>query len=84
MIFAAGRNGPARVMARPEALVLGAEGVLARVKDTAFMGASTLVHLEAGGVSALARATGAAAPSEGEEVRVALDPAYCVVFSAER
>ena len=48
------------------------------------MGASTLVHLEAGGVPALARATGVAVPKAGDEVRVALDPAYCVVFSADR
>ncbi len=83
-IFAAGRNGPAQVMARPEALVLGAEGAPARVTGTAYMGASTLVRLEAGGVPALARSTGGAAPAVGDEVRVALDPAYCVVFAADR
>jgi len=83
VIFAAGRNGPARVMARPEALVIGAAGVAARVVDTAFMGGATLVHLEAGGVAALARAPGVAAPAVGAEVKVALDPAYCVVFSKD-
>jgi iron(III) transport system ATP-binding protein len=82
MIFAAGRNGPARVMARPEAFVLGAEGAPARVRDAAFMGPGSLLHLEAGGVSALARAPGAGGPKAGDEVRVTLDPAYCVVFAA--
>ena len=82
MIFAAGRNGPARVMARPEALVLSAEGTPARVVDAAFMGPASLLHLEAGGVSALARAQGANGPQPGDEVKVRLDPAYCVVFPA--
>ena len=33
-----------------------------------------------GGVSALARAPGADGPRPGDEVKVSLDPAYCVVF----
>jgi iron(III) transport system ATP-binding protein len=81
-VFAAGRNGPARVMARPEAFVLSGEGVTARVRDAAFMGPASLLRLEAGGVSALARAAGADGPRPGDEVKVMLDPAYCVVFPA--
>ncbi len=83
-IFAAGRNGPARVMARPEALVLAGEGTAALVTGASFMGAGALLRLEAGGVPALARWSGVAGPQVGDEVRVVLDPAYCVVFSSER
>ena len=83
-LFAAGRNGPAQVMARPEALILAAAGAPAVVTGTAFMGAATLVSLEAGGVRALARLPGTAAPNAGDAVRVVLDPTYCVVFSGDR
>jgi iron(III) transport system ATP-binding protein len=69
------------VMARPEALVLGAAGVSATVTDCRYAGATSVVTLEAAGVTAQARVTSANAPKVGEVVKVKLDPALCAVFA---
>jgi iron(III) transport system ATP-binding protein len=82
-VMAAGRNGPARLMARPEGLLIGAAGVPAEVVGQAFMGASTLVALKApDGSIAMARVGSAIAPAVGMTVGVTLDPNFCAVFPA--
>lgn len=68
------------VMARPEAFILGADGVAATVVDCLYAGATSLVTLQAGGVSAQARVPSGATPGAGETVTVRLDPALCAVF----
>jgi iron(III) transport system ATP-binding protein len=71
----------ARVMARPEGLVIGTSGARAAVTHVAFAGATVLVTLEAGGQTALSRIAAAQAPKIGDAVKVSLDPAFCAVFA---
>ena len=71
----------ATVMARPEAFVLGTDGVSATVIDCRYAGATTLVTLEAKGVTAQARVPSGAAPAPGQSVSVTLDPSLCAVFA---
>jgi iron(III) transport system ATP-binding protein len=71
----------ATVMARPEAFILGGEGVAATVVETRYAGATCVLTLEAGGTVAQARAPFGLAPAPGETVRVALDPRLCSVFA---
>ena len=68
------------VMARPEALVIGGDGVGATAVDCRYAGATTLVTLEAGGATAQARVPSRTAPAPGDSVRVSLDPSLCAVF----
>ena len=82
LVFVAGRNGPVRVMTRPEGLVIGPEGDAARVLEVAFMGATSLLRVERDGVEALARVAGASPAQVGDEIRIRLDPAYCAVAPA--
>ena len=82
LTFAAGRNGPVRVLARPEALIVGGEGEPAMVTGVAFMGALSQIRVRVGEVQALALARDAETPAVGAEVRVRLDPAYCAVVRA--
>lgn len=70
----------ASVMARPEALVLGASGVAAKVIDCRYAGATSVITLEAQGVTAQARTPSQTAPCPGDTVMVRLDPALCRVF----
>lgn len=82
-VMAAGRNGPVKLMARPEGVVIGDVGVEAQVADVAFMGAYLLAAVRtADGALVMARTGSAAPPKAGQMVRVALDPAFCAVFSA--
>ena len=74
-------GGGAVVMARPEALVLGAEGARAKVLAARFAGGFVMLTLGADLETALARAPVASAPEVGAEVRVRLDPAFCAVFT---
>ena len=82
-VMAAGRNGPVKLMARPEGVVIGDVGVEAQVADVAFMGAYLLAAVRtADGALVMARTGSAAPPKAGQMVRVALDPAFCAVFAA--
>ena len=74
-------DGPAVVMARPEAYRLG-EGMEAEVIAARFAGGYVDLHLSAGGAVAHAHVFGAEAPAAGERVRVSLDPTFCAVFPA--
>ncbi len=69
------------VMARPEALVLGAKGARAKVTAVRFAGSFVMATLFADQETAVARVPVAAAPKVGDEVHVSLDPAFCVVFA---
>ena len=69
------------VMARPEALVLGAEGARAKVTAARFAGGFVMLTLFADQEAALARVPVGSAPKVGDEVHVRLDPAFCAVFS---
>jgi iron(III) transport system ATP-binding protein len=83
MVMAAGRNGPAQLLARPEALVIGDVGAEAQVIACAFMGATSSVQLFANGVTATGRVRSADAPEPGSVVRVSLDKTYCRVLPQE-
>jgi iron(III) transport system ATP-binding protein len=63
-------DGPARILLRPEQLVIGADGVPARVLDVAYFGhdAAVRLTLETGGTEVLARVPGHARPAPGEVV----------------
>jgi iron(III) transport system ATP-binding protein len=74
-------EGPAVVMARPEAYRLG-EGEEVEVTSSRFAGGFVALHLSAGGETAHAHVFGAHAPAAGERVRVSLDPTFCAVFPA--
>ncbi len=69
------------VMARPEGLVLGAEGVRAKVLAARFAGPFVSLTLGAELETVIARVPAAAAPGVGAEVHVRLDPALCAVFA---
>jgi iron(III) transport system ATP-binding protein len=71
-------DGPALVMARPEALRPAEDGRQAQVTDRRFAGGALRLTLSSQGVTAHARwrFTEAAA----ETVRVRLDPRFCAVF----
>ena len=77
----AAADGPAVVMARPEAYRLG-DGRDVEVTSSRFAGGYVDVHLTVDGVVGHAHVFGAAAPAAGERVRVSLDPAFCAVFPA--
>jgi iron(III) transport system ATP-binding protein len=70
----------ATVVARPEAFVLGEEGVAARVVETRYAGATCVVTLEANGALAQARTPLGRTPAPGARVKVNLDPGLCTVF----
>lgn len=69
------------VMARPEALVLGADGARAKVTAARFAGAFVMLTLYADQETALARVPVGSAPHVGDEVHVRLDPQFCAVFN---
>ena len=74
-------EGPAVLMARPEAYRLG-DGVEARLISVRFAGGYVDLHLDVGGVRAHAHAPAGWTPPADGGVRVSLDPAFCAVFSA--
>jgi iron(III) transport system ATP-binding protein len=80
LLPATGDAASAIVMARPEGVRLTDDGLPARVLAARFAGASALLTLEAGELTALCRIPSAAAPEVGAHVRVALDPRFCAVF----
>ncbi|HEX8232046.1 MAG TPA: ABC transporter ATP-binding protein [Caulobacteraceae bacterium] len=82
-VFAAGRNGPAQLLVRPEGVLFDGEGAPAQVTAAAFMGGSARLTLSAGDQFLTARAPSVSAPQPGETVKVRLDPAYCVVFPSK-
>jgi iron(III) transport system ATP-binding protein len=69
------------VMARPEALVLGAQGARAKVTAARFAGGFVSLTLYADQETAIARVPVTSAPAVGAEVHVTLDPAFCAVFA---
>jgi len=73
-------DGPALAAARPEAFRLSDSGTPARVLEARFAGSSVAVTLQSDEARAVARFRPADAPSTGEEVRVTLDPRFCVLF----
>jgi putative spermidine/putrescine transport system ATP-binding protein len=70
-------GGPERPASlRPEAVRIGAEGRVARVLSTLFLGTATRVHLDMEGVDLTALLPrGAAVPGVGDVVRVSWEPA---------
>ncbi|HYE41952.1 MAG TPA: ABC transporter ATP-binding protein [Caulobacteraceae bacterium] len=74
-------EGPATVMARPEAFRLGEGETAAMVTALRYGGPFVVVELVAEGQGAVARAPLAVAPEVGHRVSVSLDPQFCAVFS---
>jgi iron(III) transport system ATP-binding protein len=70
----------ATIMVRPEGVLLTGNGAPARVLAARFAGASALLTLEAGEMTALCRTPSATAPEIGAHVHVALDPRFCAVY----
>jgi iron(III) transport system ATP-binding protein len=70
----------ATVMARPEAFVLGDEGVIATVVEARYAGATCVLTLKVGDSLAQARTPLGRAPEPGAQVKVTLDPGLCTVF----
>jgi ABC-type sugar transport system ATPase subunit len=68
------------VGARPEAFRLGEGEAVAQVVETRFAGSTVAVTLRSGDLTALARVHPADAPEPGADVRVTLDPRFCVLF----
>ena len=67
-------DGPARILLRPEQLLLGATGVPARVRDVSYFGhdAAVRLSLEPGGPEVLARVAGHDRPEPGSTVHIAV------------
>jgi iron(III) transport system ATP-binding protein len=84
VVPAAGRNGPARLVVRPEGVRLEAGGEPATVIATAFIGPAALVTVEAQGQRLTARLSGVSSPRPGETVGVRLHPAYCTVLPSQQ
>ena len=74
-------DGPATVIARPEAYRFGEGGVPATVSEARFAGHSVAITLTVGDATAHARAHPAEAPIVERTVQVSLDPRFCTVFS---
>lgn len=75
-------DGPAVLVARPEAFRVADAGVDAKVGAVNFAGPFVLAEIEAGGQSAIARVPHALAPAPGDTVKIQLAPAFCSVFPA--
>ena len=67
-------DGPARILLRPEQILLGAAGVEARVREVSYFGHDAAVRLSLvdGGTEVLARVAGHALPAPGDTVRLSV------------